>query len=61
MQQSLTESRAKVDELAINLATPNGRIAEPDEIAATVLYLASDHARHMVGQSLIMDGGRLAM
>lgn len=61
MQQSLAENRAKVDELAINLATPNGRIAEPDEIAAAVLYLASDHARHMIGQSLILDGGRLAM
>jgi len=61
MQQSLTENRGKVDELAMNLATPNGRIAEPGEIAATVLYMASDHARHMVGQSLILDGGRLAM
>lgn len=61
MQQSLTENRSKVDELALNLATPNGRIAEPEEIAATVLYMASDHARHMVGQSVILDGGRLAM
>lgn len=61
MQQSLTENRSKVEELAINLATPNGRIAEPGEIAATVLYMASDHARHMVGQSVILDGGRLAM
>jgi len=61
MQQSLTENRSKIDELAINLATPNGRIAEPGEIAATVLYMASDHARHMVGQSVILDGGRLAM
>jgi NAD(P)-dependent dehydrogenase (short-subunit alcohol dehydrogenase family) len=61
MQQSLTENRSKVEELAINLATPNGRIAEPGEIAATALYMASDHARHMVGQSVILDGGRLAM
>jgi len=61
MQQSLTENRSKIDELAFNLATPNGRIAEPDEIAASVLYIASDHARHMVGQSVILDGGRLAM
>jgi len=61
MQQSLTDNRGKVDELALNLATPNGRIAEPEEIAATILYMASDHARHMVGQSIILDGGRLAM
>lgn len=61
MQQSLADNRSKVDELAFNLATPNGRIAEPEEIAATVMFLASDHARHMVGQSIILDGGRLAM
>lgn len=61
MQQSLTEGRDKIDELALNLATPNGRIADPEEIAAAVLYMASEHARHMVGQSLILDGGRLAM
>lgn len=61
MQQSLTDNRSKIEELAFNLATPNGRIAEPEEIAATVLYMSSDHARHMVGQSIILDGGRLAM
>jgi NAD(P)-dependent dehydrogenase (short-subunit alcohol dehydrogenase family) len=61
MQQSLTDNRSKVEELAINLATPNGRIAEPDEVAAAVLYMASDFAAHLVGQSLILDGGRLAM
>jgi NAD(P)-dependent dehydrogenase (short-subunit alcohol dehydrogenase family) len=61
MQQSLTDNRSKLEELAINLATPNGRIAEPDEVAATVLYMASDFAVHLVGQSLILDGGRLAM
>jgi len=61
MHQSLSDNRGKVEELAVNLATPNGRIAEPEEIAATVLYMASDHARHMIGQSIILDGGRLAM
>jgi 3alpha(or 20beta)-hydroxysteroid dehydrogenase len=57
--QSLTEQRSNSDQ-TMQLATPNGRIAEPEEIAASVLFLASDHARHMVGQSLILDGGRLA-
>ena len=62
MQQSLTDHRGKVEALAaFDLATPNGRIAEPEEIAAAFLYVASDHARHMVGQSIILDGGRLAM
>jgi len=61
MLQSLADGRGESDDLAFNVATPNGRIAEPEEIAATVLFLASDHARHMVGQSVILDGGRLAM
>ncbi len=61
MLQSLAEERGKQAGLEFNLATPNGRIAEPDEIAATMLYLASDAARHIVGQSIILDGGRLAM
>jgi NAD(P)-dependent dehydrogenase (short-subunit alcohol dehydrogenase family) len=61
MLQSLTDNRANVAELAFNLATPNARVAEPEEVAATVLFMASDHARHMVGQSIILDGGRLAM
>jgi NAD(P)-dependent dehydrogenase (short-subunit alcohol dehydrogenase family) len=61
MLQSLIEGRSQVEELAFNIATPNGRIAEPAEIAATVVFLASDYASHMVGQSVIIDGGRLAM
>jgi 3alpha(or 20beta)-hydroxysteroid dehydrogenase len=61
MLQSLAEERGKQARLGFDLATPNGRIAEPDEVAATMLYLASDAARHMIGQSIILDGGRLAM
>jgi 3alpha(or 20beta)-hydroxysteroid dehydrogenase len=61
MLQSLADERSRQEKLEFNLATPNGRIAEPDEIAATMLYMASDHARHMIGQSIILDGGRLAM
>jgi NAD(P)-dependent dehydrogenase (short-subunit alcohol dehydrogenase family) len=61
MLESLADGRSRQSTLAFDLATPNGRIAEPGEIAATMLYLASDAARHMVGQSIILDGGRLAM
>lgn len=61
MLHALTEGRSQSEELAFNLATPNGRVCEPEEIAAMVLFMASDHARHMVGQFVIVDGGRLAM
>lgn len=37
--------------------TPLGRIAEPDHIAKTVLFLASDDAAHVQGQEIFVDGG----
>ena len=36
---------------------PTGRFAEPDEIAAAALFLASDMARMINGADLIIDGG----
>jgi 3alpha(or 20beta)-hydroxysteroid dehydrogenase len=61
MLQSLIQGRSQSEQLAFNTETPNGRTAEPQEIAAMVVFLASDYASHMVGQSVIIDGGRLAM
>jgi NAD(P)-dependent dehydrogenase (short-subunit alcohol dehydrogenase family) len=38
---------------------PVGRIAQPSEIAAGVLYLASDGAGYVTGQTLNINGGML--
>ena len=40
---------------------PMGRIAEPEEIAAAVVYLASPAARMVTGQVLCVDGGFTAV
>jgi len=36
---------------------PMGRLAEPVEIADPVVYLASDRASYITGQTLVADGG----
>lgn len=40
--------------------TPLERIGEPDEIAGAAVFLASPAGRFMTGQTMIIDGGRLA-
>ncbi len=40
--------------------TPLGRMGTPEEIARTVLYLASDMSSFTTGIGLLIDGGRVA-
>jgi glucose 1-dehydrogenase len=41
--------------------TPLGRIGEPSEIAAIAVFLASDEASYITGQTIYADGGRLPL
>jgi len=41
----------------ISTAIPLGRLGKPDEIAAAVVFLASDDASYITGTELFIDGG----
>jgi NAD(P)-dependent dehydrogenase (short-subunit alcohol dehydrogenase family) len=41
-------------------ATPMGRMGTPEEVAQTVLYLASSQSSFTTGVGLLIDGGRVA-
>jgi 3-oxoacyl-[acyl-carrier protein] reductase len=56
-----TEGLVKLGEEAIaSMIThiPIGSLGEPEDVAHTVLFLASDGARFITGQSVVVDGGQ---
>ena len=44
---------------AFTARIPLGRQGEPDDIATVVLFLASDAARYITGETIVVDGGYL--
>ena len=50
------------DSLARVMArTPLHRMGQPEDIAGTALFLASDDSSYITGQTIYVDGGRLAL
>ena len=59
----MVEAVAKIPQYreAMEKMTPMGRMAQPEEIAAGVLWLCSDMASFVTGHPLVIDGGATAI
>jgi 3-oxoacyl-[acyl-carrier protein] reductase len=56
--------KAEIDEETVAKSTPAvpaGRAGTPEDVAATVAFLASEAASYTNGQSLVVDGGNLRL
>ena len=59
----LTDNLIRAGETAQHAAAaamPLQRVGQPEEIAAAVTWLCSDHAAFITGTTLVIDGGKLA-
>jgi NAD(P)-dependent dehydrogenase (short-subunit alcohol dehydrogenase family) len=54
------QKQGKLDYEAIAARTPMKRLAEPEEMAPAYVYLASDDARFVTGETIGVDGGWMA-
>lgn len=55
VDQLVRDGRMDLD--ALTTRTPSGRLAQPEEIAAIALFLASGTASFINGQAIVADGG----
>jgi glucose 1-dehydrogenase len=59
IQTPINRGAWETPEALVKLLTliPYGRIGEPDDIANTVVWLASDQADYLSGATIFVDGG----
>jgi 3-oxoacyl-[acyl-carrier protein] reductase len=54
---AMTETLSEEQRARVAATVPMGRMGTPDEVAAAVLFLASDEARYVTGHTLHVNGG----
>jgi 3-oxoacyl-[acyl-carrier protein] reductase len=57
IKTKMTEKLNEEQQNALKVQIPLGRIGEPEEVAKTVLFLASDLASYLTGQVIHVTGG----
>jgi len=60
-RMGLSEEQVRQTRDWITTQVPLKRFAQPDEIAAAVLYLSSDESRYVLGTELVVDGGMIQL
>jgi 3-oxoacyl-[acyl-carrier protein] reductase len=53
----MTEALTPEQKEKINATIPAGTMGTPEDIAAACVYLASDEAKYVTGQTLHINGG----
>jgi 3-oxoacyl-[acyl-carrier protein] reductase len=54
---AMTDALTEAQKAAILARIPAGEMGRPEDIAAAAVYLASDEARYVTGQTLHVNGG----
>ncbi|HEY3233800.1 MAG TPA: SDR family NAD(P)-dependent oxidoreductase [Polyangiaceae bacterium] len=61
LSQAVLDADPELGHAYLKDKIPMARFGEPDEVAATVAFLASDDASFITGHALVIDGGQLAL
>ncbi|GAA0585946.1 3-oxoacyl-[acyl-carrier-protein] reductase [Caenispirillum bisanense] len=57
IETAMTDKLSDEQKAKLNAGIPLGRMGTPEDIAAAVIYLASDEASYVTGQTLHVNGG----